>query len=153
MLQGHLRKGESRPALTGRAARRYEARCEARNSARASGHRILGHHERALIAAANAGHWLVRDYMRLALGCDEVFIHAYESWAGRHTAEQYRKNHGVDPDKHGRTFKNGRTVFVHRYRDDEDGLADLRNGALTYNRTRDLVTVFDSFPAGELAAV
>lgn len=153
MLQGYLRKGESRLALTGRAARRYEARCEARNTARASGHRILGHHERALIAAANAGRWLVRDYMRLALGCDEDFIYAYESWAGRHTAEQHRKNHGVDPDKRGRTFKNGRIVFVYRYSDDENGLADLRSGALAYGRTRSLVTVFDGFPAGELAAV
>lgn len=148
-MTGHLRKGQNRPALTGRAGRRHEARVQARATAREYGTRVIGHHERAVIAEANAGHILVRDFLQ-SIGFDGW--ERYESAAGRRIAEVYRDNHGTDPDRGGKVVLRGRIWSTMRYRN----VLDLVAGAQAYPRTAHLVAVpaaaeanVDSVPAGD----
>lgn len=129
------RAGQHAPALTGRAARRQAARIEARATAKQYGTRVIGHVQRARIAAANTGHILARDFLA-DLGFDAAFIGKYESWMGRKTAEAYRANHGTEPKAGGLVVVRGRIFRVNRYTDRRD----LENGARAYARTRHLFT-------------
>lgn len=133
-MTGHLRKGQNRPALTGRSARRATARAQARATAREHGTRVIGHHERAVIAEANAGHILVRDFLQ-SIGFDGW--ERYESAAGRRIAEVYRDNHGTGPDRGGKVLLRGRIWSTMRYRNELDLIA----GAHAYPRTAHLVAV------------
>jgi hypothetical protein len=127
-------RGECVRRLTGRALRRCEARALARATSREYGTRVIGHQQRALIAAANTGHILVRDYL-VGIGCDPEFVGKYESAAGRKIAATYRSNHGTEPDAHGgRVILRGRVWHVARYAD----IRDLHAGAAAYARTRGL---------------
>lgn len=133
-MTGYLRKGQNRPALTGRAARRHQARVQARATARKYGTRVIGHHERAVIVEANAGHILVRNFLQ---NIGFAGWERYESAAGRRIAEVYRDNHGIDPDRGGKVVLRGRIWSTMRYRN----VLDLVAGAQAYPRTTHLVAV------------
>lgn len=138
MFEGYLRKGQNRPALAGRAQRRYEVRVQARNVLREirscenpaihQAPRVIGHHQRALIAAANAGRMLVVDYLR-GIGFPEA--DRYASAAGRAVAKQYRQAHGAEPYDRCIVVINGIMRSCMGYTD----AADLLAGALAYKRT------------------
>lgn len=128
-----LRKGVAAATLTGRPARRSEARSAARATAREYGTRIIGHQQRARIAAANSGRTLARDYLEL-IGCDEAFIARYESAFGRKTAATYRAAHGTEPEHGGLVILRGRLWKTMRYSD----VRDLHAGARAYARTAGL---------------
>lgn len=132
-MTGHLRKGQNTPAKTARAARRRAARAQARTEQR-PGFPVIGHRERAIIANANAGHILVRDFLQNIGFAD---WERYESAAGRKIAEVYRENHGTDPARGGKVVLRGRIWDVARYRNELDLIA----GAHTYKRTAHLVSV------------
>lgn len=95
MLTGYLRKGEARPALTGRAQRRHEFRAQARTEQR-PGRPVVGHRDRAIVAArnANAGLMTVGEYLH-GIGFPEADRLA--SAFGRKVAETYRANHNAEP--------------------------------------------------------
>jgi hypothetical protein len=131
-----LRKGAARLALTGRAARRAQARRAARTTAKQYGTRVIGHRERARIAHANSGALLARDYL-LALTGDEAFTARYESAFGRKVAATYRANHGAEPQHGGLVILRGRLWSTMRYSE----LADLEAGARAYPRTAHHFTV------------
>lgn len=122
------RKGENRPVLSGRAARRADRRCEARNTAKTQGVRILNHHGRALIFAANSGWFLAGEFLS-DMGFPEA--DRYASAFGRKVAETYRKNHRRDPHSGCKAVANGRVWTVFGY----DNPADLMAGARAYKRT------------------
>lgn len=124
------RKGEHAPVPTGRTARRQFARAEARRVAGTHRARVVGHVDRARIAAATAGYFLCRDYLA-GLGFDAEFVSRYESAFGREVAKQYRINHGCEPDNGGMVVLRGRLWRANRYRD----VADLLAGARAYKRT------------------
>lgn len=133
MMQGHYRKGQNRPALTGRAARRHTARVQARATQR-PGFPVIGHHQRAIVANANTGWILVRDFLQ-DIGFDEW--QRYESAAGRKIAQVYRDNHGTDPSSGGKVVLHGRIWSTMRYRN----VLNLIAGAAAYKRTAHLVSV------------
>jgi hypothetical protein len=128
MLQGYYRRGEYRPVLTGRAARRAEMRAQARNAARTTGHHTLSHQQRALILVCNAGRMLVIDYLH-GIGLPEA--ERYASAAGRKVAEVYRETHGSDPYAGCKVIVNGVVRSCMGYVTVED----LHRGALAYRRT------------------
>jgi hypothetical protein len=132
-MTGHLRKGQNRTALTGRAARRHEARVAAR-AEQCPGFPVIGHRERAVTAAANAGWILVRDFLQ-DIGFAEW--ERYESATGRKIAQVYRDNHGTDPSSGGKVILRGRIWSTMRYRN----VLDLIAGAHAYKRTAHLVSV------------
>jgi len=138
-MTGYLRKGQSRPALTGRAARRHQARATARAEQR-PGFPVIGHHQRALVANANAGWILVRDFLQ-DVGFDKW--QRYESAAGRKIAQVYRDNHGTDPSSGGKVVLHGRIWSTMRYRN----VLDLIAGAAVYKRTAHLVSVPEAIEA------
>ncbi len=129
-----LPKGVAGRQLTGRAARRAAARQLARATSRQYGIPLIGHHQRARLAAANAGHLLVRDYL-FALDMDVDDIEEYESAAGRKVAEVYRKAHHAEPDGRGLVILHGRLWRVMRY----TAVADLVAGCRAYPRTAHLI--------------
>lgn len=127
------RTGEQKPRQTGRTARRAAGRQLARATSRQYGIPLIGQHQRARIAAANAGHITARDYL-FDLGCDVEFIEEYESAFGRKTAATYRANRHAEPDTRGLVVLHGRLWHVARYTD----IRDLHAGARAYVRTADL---------------
>ncbi len=128
MLTGYLRKGESRPALTGRAQRRHEPRTQARTEQRPGRH-VIGHMDRAIVAArnANAGLMTVGEYLH-GIGFPEADRLA--SAFGRACAKAYRKNHNTEPS-HAYAIANGRIRTQNGYAD----VADLLAGAEAYRPT------------------
>lgn len=155
MLTGYLRKGESRPTLTGRAQRRHESRAQARavqreirgcgNPALHQAPRVIGHQQRALIAAANTGRMLVVDYLN-GIGFPEA--DRYASAAGRATAKAYRKTHGRDPYAGCKVIVNGVVRSCMGYTD----VADLHAGAVAYRRTATFLAEQQNTAVRELIA-
>lgn len=127
------RTSELKPRQTGRTARRTTGRQLARATSRQYGIPLIGHHQRARIAAANTGHITARDYL-FDLGCDVEFVEEYESAFGRKTAATYRTNRHAEPDTRGLVILHGRLWHVARYTD----IRDLHAGARAYPRTADL---------------
>ncbi|NUQ98298.1 MAG: hypothetical protein HOY79_17700 [Streptomyces sp.] len=128
MLQGYYRKNENRPALTGRTLRRHEQRAQARTEQR-PGRPVIGHQDRAIVAArnANAGLMTAGEYLH-GIGFPEADRLA--SAFGRATAKAYRKNHDAEP-AHAYAIANGRIRTQFGYAD----AADLLAGALVYKHT------------------
>lgn len=131
-----LPKGMAGRQLTGRALARLAARQLARATSRAYRIPLIGHHQRARIAAANAGHLLVRDYL-FTLDMDVDDIEEFESAAGRKVAEVYRKAHHAEPDGRGLVILHGRLWRVMRYTD----ATDLEAGLRAYARTSHLIPI------------
>lgn len=125
-----LRAGDHQVPLTGRAARRAAARRLARATSREYRIPLIGQHQRARIAAANAGHIVARDYL-FDLGLDVEFIEEYESAFGRATAKAYRANHHAEPEERGLVVLHGRLWRTMRYVD----VADLEAGAREHKKT------------------
>lgn len=96
-MTGHLRKGQMCPALTGRALRRYESRAQARTEQR-PGRPVIGHMDRAIVAArnANAGLMTVGEFLH-GIGFPEADRLA--SAFGRACAKAYRTNHDAEPQR------------------------------------------------------
>ena len=130
MLQGYNRKGQNRPVLTGRAARRAETRQQARTFARDHGMNVITHVHRAISAASFDG-WLTAGTYLAGLGVDS----RYSATFGNAVRETFEENHGVKPDRGGWSIVNGRLRATYRYSNELDLIA----GALAYERTRDLV--------------
>lgn len=130
-LAGWLRTGEWVPVRFGRSLRRYEGRHAARIAARTAEHpyRVTGHHERAVCAAANAGHTLAIEYL-LSIGFPEA--ERFASAFGREVAKQYRATHGTDPYKGCLVVVRGRMTRCYGY-----NITDLVTGAYAYKRTRE----------------
>lgn len=128
MLQGYYRKGEHRPAVTGRTGRRAEMRAQARTEQRSS-RAVIGHRDRAIVAArnANAGLMTVGEYLR-GIGYTEL---NQASACGRVVAATYRANHGAEP-QHTWAAVNGR---IRRSQFGYTNVADLLAGALAYGPT------------------
>lgn len=128
MLQGYLRKGQNRPVHTGRAQRRAEFRAQARTEQRPGRH-VIGHQDRAIVAArnANAGLMTVGGYLR-GIGFPEADRLA--SAFGRACAKAYRANHNAEP-AHAYAIANGRIRTQNGYTD----AADLLAGARVYKPT------------------
>lgn len=139
MLQDHYRKGENRQVLTGRAGRRAEARCEARNTAKKHNHRVIGHVSRARAAASRQGWLLAGDYLE-SLGVDARYAAAF----GKAVVKTYRENHGAEPDRRGLSIVNGRLRPTYRY----SNPLDLAAGALAYARTAERVLTLPGHPVG-----
>lgn len=131
-----LRAGDRQAPLAGRAARRAAARRLARATSREYRIPLIGQHQRARMAAANAGRILCRDYL-FSLGLDVEFIEEYESAFGRATAKAFRANHHAEPDAGGLVVLHGRLWRTMRYLD----VADLIAGARAYKRTAHLVPI------------
>ncbi len=129
-----LRAGQMSRQLSARGLRRQTARALARATSRAYRIPLIGHHQRARIAAANAGHLLVRDYL-FTLDMDVDDIEEFESAAGRKVAEVYRKAHHAEPDSRGLVILHGQLWRVMRYTDAADPVAGLR----AYARTAHLI--------------
>lgn len=134
-MTGYLRKGQNRPALTGRTLRRHEQRAQARTEQRPGRH-VIGHQDRAIVAArnANAGLMTVGEYLR-GIGFPEA--DQFASAFGRKVAEAYRANHGTEP---ARTYAaaNGR---IRRSQFGYTDAADLLAGAKAYKRTAAFLAV------------
>lgn len=128
-----LRRGQVARSESARTAARRQDRQAARVVASEHGTRVIGHHQRARIAAANSGYVLARDYL-LDLTGDEAFTAKYESAFGRKVAQTYRQNHGSDPLQGGLVVLRGRLWHTMRYTD----ITDLHRGACAYPRTRGL---------------
>lgn len=141
-MTGHLRRGQNRPVLTGRAARRQTARVEARTFARDHGMRVIGHVQRAMAAASRQGWLFAGDYLA-TLGVDARYSAAF----GKSVREAYVANHGTEPDRGAWTIVNGRMRATYRYSNELDLIA----GALAYARTRDIVLTHEAVPGHPLA--
>lgn len=128
MLQGYYRKSKNRPVLAGRTLRRHEQRVQARTEQR-PGRPVIGHHDRAIVAArnANAGLMTAGEYLH-GIGFPEADRLA--SAFGRATAKAYRKNHNAEP-AHAYAITNGRIRTQFGYTD----AADLLAGAEAYKPT------------------
>lgn len=124
------RKGQNRPVLTGRAARSQDSRIEARAFAREHGMPVIGHVQRAIVAASRGGYLFAGDHLA-TLGVDSRYASAF----GTATTKAYKANHGASPDRGGKTIVNGRIRATYRYTNQLDLIA----GALAYGRTRELV--------------
>lgn len=129
MLQGYNRRGEMRPALTGRAARRHDARVQACMEQR-PGRAVLNHMDRAIVAArnANAALMTVGEYLH-GIGFPEADRLA--SAFGRACAKVYRENRNAEPARIYAAV-NGR---VRRSQFGYADVADLLAGALAYKPT------------------
>lgn len=129
MLTGYLRKGQNRPALAGRTLRRHESRTQARTEQR-PGRAVIGHMDRAIVAArnANAGLMTAGQYLR-GIGFPEA--ERLASAFGRKVAETYRANHGAEP-LHLLAAVNGR---IRRTQFGYADAADLLAGAKAYKKT------------------
>lgn len=123
------RKGENRPAVTGRALRRHDVRAQARAEQR-PGRPVIGHQDRAIVAArnANAGLMTVGEYLN-GIGFPEA--ERLASAFGRACAKAYRQNHDAEPT---RTYAavNGR---IRRSQFGYADVADLLAGAEAYGPT------------------
>lgn len=128
-MTGHLRKGQNRPALTGRTLRRHEQRAQARTEQR-PGRPVIGHMDRAIVAArnTNAGLMTVGEYLR-GIGFPEADRLA--SACGRATAAEHRKNHNAEPQRLYAAV-NGR---IRRSQFGYTDAADLLAGARAYKPT------------------
>lgn len=136
-MTGHLRKGQNRPALTGRAARRHEARAKARALARKHRMPVITHVHRALVAAHNTGLLLAEQFLTDLTG-DRQFAAKYGSAFGKACRAEYKRNHGdAEPAGDGLCIAGGRIRSAHSYSND----LDLVAGALAYKRTAHLVSV------------
>ena len=128
-MQGYNRKGQMRPILTGRTLCRTEARRQARTEQR-PGRPVIGHHDRAIVAAhnANTGLMTVGEYLH-GIGFPEADRLA--SAFGRKCAATYRASHGAEPQ---RTYAavNGR---IRRSQFGYTDAADLLAGARNYKPT------------------
>lgn len=129
MLQGYFRRGENKPALTGRSLRRHEARAQARAEQR-PGRPVIGHQDRAIVAArnTNAGLMTVGEYLR-GIGFPEADRLA--SACGRACAKTYRANHNAEPQRIWAAV-NGR---IRRSQFGYADVADLLAGAEAYGPT------------------
>jgi hypothetical protein len=136
----YYRKGADRPVLTGRAARRFEGRRQARAFARGHGMRVITQVHRAISAASFDG-WLTAGAYLATLGVDSRYSAAF----GNACCETHEGNHGVKPNRGGWAIANGRLRATYRYTNELDLIA----GALAYKRTRDLVL---NVPAGHPVA-
>jgi len=143
MLQGYYRKGQNRPTLTGRTGRRAEARCEARNTAKKHGHRVIGHADRARAAASRQG-WLTAGEYLETLGVNARYAAAF----GKAVLKAYRENHGTEPNRRGLSVVNGRLRATYRY----SNPLDLIAGALAYSRTASLVLTLPGHPVAHAFA-
>lgn len=128
MFEGYLRKGQNRPVLTGRAARRAETRRHARTEQR-PGRPVIGHHDRAIVAAHNANTGLMTAAQYLH-GIGFPNAGQYASAFGRACAKAYRRNHHGEPQT-VYAIGNGRIRLMYGYAD----VADLLAGAEAYKRT------------------
>lgn len=128
-MTGHLRKGQMCPALTGRALRRYESRAQARTEQR-PGRPVIGHMDRAIVAArnANAGLMTVGEFLH-GIGFPEADRLA--SAFGRACAKAYRTNHDAEPQRLYAAV-NGR---IRRSQFGYTDAADLLAGARAYKPT------------------
>jgi hypothetical protein len=133
MFQGYLRKGQNRPALTGRTLRRHEQRAQARTEQR-PGRPVIGHRDRAIVAArnTNAGLMTVGEYLH-GIGFPEADL--YASAFGRACAKTYRASHGVEPQRIYAAV-NGR---IRRSQFGYADVADLLAGANAYSRTAEFL--------------
>lgn len=122
------RKGQMRPVLAGRKLRRAEARRQARAEQR-PGRPVIGHRDRAIVAAhnANLGLMTAGQYLH-GIGFPEV--DQYASAFGRACAKIYRRTHHAEPAIVYATA-NGRIRRMNGYAD----VADLLAGAESYKRT------------------
>lgn len=124
----YFRKNENRPALTGRAARRAEARRQARAEQR-PGRPVIGHRDRAIVAAHNANTGLMTAVQYLhGIGFPDP--DRYASAFGRACAKVYRRTHHAEPAT-VYAIGNGRIRLMYGYAD----VADLLAGAEAYKRT------------------
>jgi len=132
-MLGYLRKGQNRPALTGRTLRRHEQRAQARTEQR-PGRPVIGHRDRASVAAhnANAGLMSVNQYLH-GIGFPDA--DQYASAFGRACAKVYRQNHQAEPPTLY-AIGNGRVRRMYGYTD----AADLLAGAESYKRTAAFLT-------------
>lgn len=128
-MTGYLRKGQNRPTLTGRTLRRHEQRAQARTEQRPGRH-VIGHMDRAIVAArnANAGLMTVGQYLH-GIGFPEA--ERLASACGRKVAETYRENHGTEPARILAAV-NGR---IRRSQFGYTDVADLLAGAEAYGPT------------------
>jgi hypothetical protein len=135
MLTGYLRKGQNRPALTGRAARRAEMRTTGKP---------LSQYQRALILVCNADRIDAAGYMRAvgfhgevpanAPAADvEYEVRRFSSPFGKACAKAYRVKYGREPFRHFQALVDGVWRRVMAY----DDVADLHAGALAYKRMRE----------------
>lgn len=133
MLQGYYRRGQNRPAFTGRAAQRAEARTQARTEQR-PGRPVLGHMDRAIVAARNTNAALMTagEYLH-GIGFPDA--DQFASAFGRHAAEVYRANHDTEPPRIYAAV-NGR---IRRSQFGYADAADLLAGALAYRRTAEFL--------------
>lgn len=124
----YFRKNENRPALAGRKLRRAKARRQARADQR-PGRPVIGHHDRAAVAAhnANTGLMTVGEYLH-GIGFPEA--DRYASAFGRACAKVYRRNHHGEPLT-VYAIGNGRIRLMYGYAN----VADLLAGAEAYKRT------------------
>lgn len=122
----YYRRGENKPAKTGRAARTRIGV----TTTRAHRANVLTN----LIARINAGKTLVRDYL-VKLGLDAEFITRYESAFGRVVAKTYRETTGQNPERTAVALVRGWMRKTYAY----DDLAILDIAAHTYPRTRALI--------------
>src|SRR3954465_658763 len=129
MLQGYYRKGQNRHVLTGRALRRHDQRAHARTEQRPN-RAVIGHQERAIVAArnANAGLMTAGEYLH-GIGFPEA--DQFASAFGRQVAKVYRANHDAEPPQIYAAV-NGR---IRRSQFGYTDAADLLAGALAYRRT------------------
>lgn len=139
------RKGENRPALTGRTARRADQRCQARTTARKHGHRVITHVDRAVAVASRAGYLMAGDYLA-GLGVDARYAASF----GAAVHDAFVANHGAEPDRGAWSIVNGRMRATYRYTNELDVIA----GALAYPRTADLILTLPGHPvARQFASV
>jgi hypothetical protein len=127
-MQGYNRKGQMRPVLTARAARRAESRRQARTEQRPR-RPVIGHHDRAIAAAHNANTGLMTAAQYLH-GIGFPNADQYASAFGRACAKIYRRTHKADPAT-VYAIGNGRIRNMYGYAD----VADLLAGAEAYKRT------------------
>lgn len=125
----YFRKNENRPALTGRTLCRAESRVQARTEQRPGRH-VIGHMDRAIVAArnANAGLMTVGEYLH-GIGFPEADRLA--SAFGRACAKTYRANHDAEPLRIYAAV-NGR---IRRSQFGYSDVADLLAGAEAYPGT------------------
>jgi hypothetical protein len=136
-MTGHLRKGQNRTALTGRAARRYQARTKARALARKHGMPVITHIHRARVTAHNTGLLLAEQFLADLTG-DRRFAAQYGSAFGKACVNEHKRNHGgTEPAEDALCIAGGRIRPCYNYSNE----LDLVAGALVYKRTAHLVSV------------
>jgi hypothetical protein len=147
MLTGYLRKGQNRPALTGRAARHAEMRTTGKP---------LSQYQRALILVCNADRIDAAGYMRAvgfhgevpagAPAADvEYEVRRFSSPFGKACAKAYRVKYGREPYRHFQALVDGVWRRVRAY----DDVADLHAGALAYKRMREYLAAEQNLTADQ----